>query len=300
MANGLIAKKVGMSRVFLQDTGEAVPVTYLQVEPNKVVRCKTEDKDGYNAVVLGVGEKKWKTRKGKEHTKYAVQKEWKVESTDGLNPGTEITAQLIPEDGTVTITGVSKGKGFQGVIKRHNFSRGPETHGSHHHRRPGSVGMCEFPGRVLKGKKMPGRMGTDQVTVRNRAIVFTDPEKGLVGVKGPVPGPNGATVYLTFEFEADLSALQSAPAAEASVSASDEATADKPAEEKAEAKTEEKKEEAKTEEKVEDKQEETKEEEKKEEAPAEEAKTEEKAEEPKEEEKKDEATDDSSSDSDSK
>jgi len=187
-----------MSRVFL-DNGDAVPVTYLKVEPNTVVRTKTEDKDGYNAVVLGVGAKKWKSRKGKEKTRYSKQKEWKVESVEGVKAGTEINSDIIPEGSTVTITGFSKGRGFQGVIKRHKFSTGPKTHGSHHHRRTGSVGMCEYPGRVLKGKKMPGRMGNDQVTLHGRTILVSDPEEGIVGVRGPVPGPNGASVFVTIE-----------------------------------------------------------------------------------------------------
>ena len=195
---GLICHKVGMSRVFL-DNGDAVPVTYLKVEPNTVVRTKSEDKDGYNAVVLGVGGKKWKTRKGKEYTRYSKQKEWKVENLEGVKAGTEIKSDVIPEGSTVSITGISKGKGFQGVIRRHGMSRGPETHGSHHHRRPGSVGMCEYPGHILKGKKMPGRMGNDQVTLHGRTILVSDPDEGIVGVKGPVPGPNGAAVFVTVE-----------------------------------------------------------------------------------------------------
>ena len=198
MCNGLIAKKVGMSRVFLEN-GEAVPVTYLQVEPNTVVRTKSEDKDGYNAVVLGVGPKKWKTRKGNEHTRYSKQKEWKVESLDGLEAGKQLTVENVPTESKVTITGISKGRGFQGVIKRHGFSRGPETHGSHHHRRPGSVGMAEFPGRVMKGKKLPGRMGNDTVTIKNRSVLVSDIKKGIIAVKGPIPGPNGADVFLTVE-----------------------------------------------------------------------------------------------------
>lgn len=198
MCTGRIAKKLGMSRVF-QDDGNAVAVTYLQVEPNVVVRTKTEEKDGYNAVVLGTEEKQWKSRKGKEHTKYRNQKEWKVESLDGLNPGTKLNCASFEADSKVQISGLSKGRGFQGVIKRHNFSRGPETHGSHHHRRPGSVGMCEFPGRIMKGKKMPGRMGPKTITLRSREILSCDPEKGIVAVKGPIPGPNGSVVYLTLE-----------------------------------------------------------------------------------------------------
>lgn len=198
MATGLIATKVGMSRIFTQD-GDAVPVTYLKVEPNHIVRCKTEAKDGYNAVVMGVGAKKWKTRKGKEHVRYSLQKEWQVDSLDGFKPGTEITATAVPAESKVTITGAGKGKGFQGVIKRHNFSRGPETHGSHHHRRPGSVGMCEFPGRIMRGKKMPGQMGGATVTLRDRSVVTCDTAEGVIAVRGPVPGPNGAAVLITIE-----------------------------------------------------------------------------------------------------
>lgn len=204
MCNGIIAKKLGMSRVFLEETGAAVPVTYLQVEPNTIVRTKTKDKDGYDAVVLGVKPKNWKSRKGKENVRYGHQKEFRVESLEGLEPGKTLSCDKFEANSKVTIVGVSKGRGFQGVIKRHGFSRGPETHGSHHHRRPGSVGMKEYPGRVLKGKKMPGRMGSEQVTLRDREVLTCDLEKGVIAVRGPVPGPNGANVYVT---------LQSAPVA---------------------------------------------------------------------------------------
>lgn len=198
MPQGLIARKVGMSRVFLE-SGEEVPVTYLEVEPNTVVRTKTKEKDGYAAVVLGVGAKQWRSRKGKEHVRYRVQKEWKVESLDGLEAGKQITAEAIPEKSLVTITGVSKGKGFQGVMKRHHFSGGPATHGSHFKREPGSVGMRTEPGRILKGHPMAGHMGHEQVTVHRRPVVTNDTKNGVIAVKGPVPGPNGAHVFLTLE-----------------------------------------------------------------------------------------------------
>jgi large subunit ribosomal protein L3 len=196
--SGVIARKVGMSRVFLA-TGEAVAVTYLQVEPNTIVRTKTSEKDGYNAVVLGIGAKKWRTRKGKEHTRFARQKEWKVESLDGMNSGSTLTVDMIPAESLVTICGVSKGKGFQGVMKRHHFGGGPASHGSHFKREPGSVGMRTSPGRILKGHKMAGHMGHDQVTIRNRTVVVSDSAKGLLAVKGPIPGPNGSIVYVTKE-----------------------------------------------------------------------------------------------------
>ncbi len=188
-----------MTRVFNQDTGVAVPVTYLQVEPNTVVRTKTEEKDGYNAVILGVRAKNWKSRKGKEHVRYGDQKEWKVETLESLEAGKTLNCEKFAEKSKITVTGKAKGKGFQGVIKRHKFNEGPRTHGSHHHRRPGSIGMCEYPGRVLKGKKMPGRMGSQQVTLREREVVVCDAEKGVIGIKGPIPGSNGSNVYLTLE-----------------------------------------------------------------------------------------------------
>lgn len=205
MCNGRICKKLGMSRVFTE-SGEAVPVTYLQVEPNTVVRTKTEDKDGYNAVVLGVKPKMWRSRKGKEHTKYAELKEWRVDSLDGLDVGKQLLCEDFASEAQVEISGTSKGKGFQGVIKRYNFSRGPETHGSHHHRKPGSIGMCEFPGRVMKGKKMPGRMGNDTVTLKKRIIMDCDNEKGIIAVRGPVPGPNGSHLYVTLSSNTSPSA----------------------------------------------------------------------------------------------
>ncbi len=198
MPNGLIAKKIGMSRLFLAD-GQVVPVTYLQVEPNTIVRTKTADKDGYNAVVLGIDSKKWKSRKGKENTRYGKQKEWKVESLDGFEAGKAVTMESIPVESMVTITGISKGKGFQGVVKRFHFAGGPKTHGSHFKREPGSVGMREQPGRIHKGKRMPGRMGGDTITIAHRPVVVADVAKGILGIKGPIPGSNGSSVFVTLE-----------------------------------------------------------------------------------------------------
>lgn len=182
-----------------QDDGTAVAVTYLKVEPNTIIRTREKERDGYDAVVLGIEPKKWKTRKGIERVKYAKEKEFTVDSLEDVEVGSQITSESIPAESMVTVVGISKGKGFAGVIKRHNFSRGPETHGSHHHREPGSIGMCDMPGKVLKGKKMPGRMGSDQVTLRNRKVVFSNAEENLIAVKGPVPGPNGSIVVLNIE-----------------------------------------------------------------------------------------------------
>ncbi len=198
MALGLIARKIGMSRVFLP-TGEAVPVTYLQVEDNTVVRTRTTEKDGYQALVLGIGEHTVKTRKGKELKKHKNQKEFKVESLDGYTVGGKLTVESLPLESLVTITGVGKGKGFQGVMKRHHFAGGPATHGSHFKREPGSVGMRTWPGRIHAGKRMAGHMGSETVTIKNRAVLVCDKDKKILGVKGPVPGGNGSLVYVTLE-----------------------------------------------------------------------------------------------------
>lgn len=196
--SGLIAKKVGMSRIFLE-SGEMVPVTFLSVEPNIVVRTKNEEKDGYNAVILGVGPKQWRTRKGKELTRYRVQKEWEVKSLDGLEPGKNLTAESIPAESKVTVTGITKGKGFQGVMRRHGFHGGPGSHGSHFKREPGSIGMRGDPGRVFKGHKMAGHMGDVQMTIHNRPVMVCDTEKNIIAIKGPIPGAIGSHVYLTLE-----------------------------------------------------------------------------------------------------
>lgn len=195
--SGLIARKLGMSRVFLD--GAAVPVTYLQVEPNIIVRLKNTEKDGYNAVILGIGKKIVRTRKGNELQKFKFLKEWRVDSLEGLTVGSTLAVETIPEASLVTVTAVSKGKGFQGVMKRYHFAGGPATHGSHFKREPGSVGMREMPGRIFRGKKMAGHMGSEQITLHARPVVVCDTEKGVLAVKGAVPGPNGAAVFLTVE-----------------------------------------------------------------------------------------------------
>lgn len=198
MSFGRIATKVGMSRVFLP-TGEAVAVTYLEIKPNVVVRTKTKDKDGYDAVVLGIKAKQWKTRKGKEHTRYGTQKEWKVESLDGFETGKELKVEDLDNESLLTITGTSKGKGFQGVVRRHGFAGGPRTHGSHFKREPGSVGMRQQPGRIFKGHRMAGHMGNETVTIQHRPVVAVDAVRGVIAVKGAIPGPNGSVVFITKE-----------------------------------------------------------------------------------------------------
>lgn len=187
-----------MSRIFTE-AGESVPVTFLAIEPNVIVRTKTKEKDGYNAVVLGIGAKPWKSRKGKQNVRYARQKEWKVESLDGMEPGQHLTSELLPTESIVTVSSISKGKGFQGVVRRHHFGGGPASHGSHFKREPGSIGMRTQPGRVLKGHPMAGHMGLETITIQHRPVVVSDAAKGVVAIKGPIPGPNGGIVYLTKE-----------------------------------------------------------------------------------------------------
>lgn len=195
---GLITTKIGMSQVFTGD-GTVVPVTYLKVDPNTVVRHRMKDRDGYDAIVLGIGAEKWKTRKGKEHTRYRIEREFIVDSLDGFDVGKTLTAETIPAESLVTVMGISKGKGFAGVIKRYHFSGGPWTHGSHQHREPGSIGCRAKPGRVQKGKRLPGRMGGERVTTKARSVMACDAAENLIAIKGPVPGPNGTTVILHIE-----------------------------------------------------------------------------------------------------
>ncbi len=198
MPLGVIARKIGMSRMFLP-TGEQVAVTYLKVQDNTIVRTKSKDKDGYDAVVLGIDEDVMKTRKGKEQKTMRNQKEFHVEKLDNLAKGGSVDVSSVPEGSLVTVTGVGKGKGFQGVMKRWHFAGGPATHGSHFKREPGSVGMRTWPGRIHAGKKMAGRMGGATVTIKNRPVVVSDSKEKVLGIKGAVPGPNGALVYVTVQ-----------------------------------------------------------------------------------------------------
>lgn len=190
---GIIGKKLGMSQV-IQDDGRVIPVTYVQCDPNEVVCIKTEEKDGYPAIVLGFDEYKNPSK----NKKFKSVKEFRVDNTDEYKKGQKVTLDILNDVEAVTVCSVSKGKGYQGVIKRHNFSRGPETHGSHHHREPGSIGMCAKPGRVIKGKKMPGQMGNAKVTLKNRSVVSLVPGKNIVTIKGPIPGANNGYVYINY------------------------------------------------------------------------------------------------------
>lgn len=201
MINAIYGKKVGMTQVWTEDD-RVVAVTVIQAEPNKVCQVKTTETDGYEAVQLGFGAIKAKkvnkpmaghfAKQGVEPTRYL--REVRVENASEYKPGDEQTVAAFADVRKVDVTGVSKGKGFQGVIRRHGFGGGPGGHGSHFHRAPGSIGMCATPSRVLKGMRMAGHMGCDTVTVKNLDIVRIDEDQNLILVKGAVPGGKNALV----------------------------------------------------------------------------------------------------------
>ncbi len=190
--SGILGIKVGMTRIFQED-GSAVPVTVVKCEPNEITQVKTKDKDGYSAIVLGCS----KLPKPKKTKKFYHVREFKVESEGEYKKGGTVDLGSFNEVTSVQISAKSKGKGFQGTIKRHNFARGPESHGSHHHREPGSVGACAKPARIHKGKKMAGRMGHDKVTLKNVQVAHVDTKKNLICLKGALPGPNGGLVTIS-------------------------------------------------------------------------------------------------------
>ena len=199
---GILGRKVGMTEVFSTD-GKLIPVTVIEVEPNVVTQVKTVEKDGYDAIQLGAFDKKTKSSNKPEmgHVKKAntqpkrFLKEIRGIDTSSYTLGQVISADVFKSGDTVDVTGTSKGKGFQGVIKRWNQSRGPETHGSTYHRRVGSMGTMR-PMRVLKGKKLPGHMGNEQVTIQNLMIVDVDTENKYILVSGNVPGAKNSYVFI--------------------------------------------------------------------------------------------------------
>ena len=201
MVNEIYGKKLGMTQIFTED-GVAVPVTAIEITPVTVVSKKTIEKDGYSAIVVSFGDIKEKNAskpmKGIfEKAKTKVQRhlrEIKVENTDEFEIGSVIEADVLNDVKTVDVSATSKGKGFQGVIKRHNQHRGPMTHGSMYHRRPGSMGATSTPGRVFKGKKLPGHMGNKASTILNLDVVKVDKEKSVILVKGSIPGSKQALV----------------------------------------------------------------------------------------------------------
>lgn len=203
MEKSILGKKIGMTQIFAEN-GEMLPITVIEAGPCAVVQIKTADKEGYDAVQLGFGDIRDKNvnkpRKGqfaKAGTENArVLKEFKVSSTADYTLGAKVTADVFENGDVVDVTGVSKGKGYQGVIKRHGKSRGPEAHGSGYHRGVGSMGSGTTPGRIPKNKKMPGQTGRETVTIQNLEIIRVDAERNLLLVKGSVPGPKGCVLEI--------------------------------------------------------------------------------------------------------
>ena len=198
MSIGLIGRKVGMTQVF-QDDGTMVAVSVLAIEPNTVTRLRTPERDGYTAVQIGtdVAKKLSKPEAGQlgDLPKVATIREFRVDSLDDVTVGQTIAiGDLFAAGDLVDVTGVSKGKGFAGVIKRHNFARGPKTHGSDHHRAPGSIGPGTTPGRVYRGLKMSGHMGSERVTIKKVRVVRTYSDRNLLLVKGSLPGARGGLI----------------------------------------------------------------------------------------------------------
>ena len=202
MQKAIIGKKLGMTQVFSPE-GKLIPVTVIEAGPCTVVQKKSLEKDGYEAIQVGFGEVSPKrvTKPLQGHFNKAgvpfkkTLKEFRLEDIASYNVGDEIKCEIFAEGEKVDVTGVSKGKGYAGVIKRHGFARLKETHGTGPvHRHPGSMGACSTPSRVMKGKKLPGHMGHKQVTVLNLDVVKVDADRNLILVKGAIPGPKGAVV----------------------------------------------------------------------------------------------------------
>ena len=197
---GILGPKVGMTQVFTKE-GKLIPVTVVSVEPNVVMQVKTVETDGYNAIQLGVVDKKEKNASGASvgHAKKAntTPKRFlkEIRDCEGYQVGDKVSADVFEVGDIVDVTGSSKGKGFAGTIKRHGQSRGPMAHGSHYHRGPGSLGTM-LPKRVLKGKKLPGHMGGEMVTIQNLEVVKVDLDKNVILVKGSVPGVKGAILKI--------------------------------------------------------------------------------------------------------
>jgi large subunit ribosomal protein L3 len=201
--NAILGQKVGMTQIF-DDQARAIPVTVIKAGPCHVTQIRTQENDGYTAVQISYGEVKKVTKPAQGHfdkagvepAKHLV--ELRVDDVSGYELGQAITvAEMFEAGGKADVSGVSKGKGFQGVIKRHNFSGQGASHGVHKvHRAPGSIGACATPARVFKGKKMPGRMGGERTTILNLAVVGVDAERDLLLLRGAVPGPKGSLVIV--------------------------------------------------------------------------------------------------------
>ena len=203
MKKAILGKKLGMTQVFLDD-GRVVPVTVVEAGPCQVVQKKTAEIDGYSAVQVGfgeIGEKKLNQPRQGHFKKAGVPcrcylRELRLDDAQAYDVGQEIKADIFEPGEKVDVSGISKGKGFAGVIKRHNQHRGPMSHGSRYHRRPGSMGACSSPSKVFKSKKLPGHMGMCSVTVQNLEVVRVDGERNFMLVKGAFPGARGSLVVI--------------------------------------------------------------------------------------------------------
>jgi large subunit ribosomal protein L3 len=199
----LIGRKLGMTRLFAED-GSVVPVSVIAGAPNTVTKLRSVERDGYAAVQLGAGSARRLTKPvagqlpamDKDAAKPSVMREFRVDSTEGYEPGQAVDVTLFEAGDLVDVTGTSKGRGFAGTVKRHNFSRGPKTHGSTNYRQPGSIGAGTTPGRVFKGTRMGGHMGDRQVTVKKLEVVKVDPERALLLVRGAVPGARNSLLVI--------------------------------------------------------------------------------------------------------
>ncbi len=191
---GILGKKVGMTRIQQAD-GKIIPITVVECTPNTVTQVKTVAKDGYSAMVVGYDN----TQRSKKTRPFRHMREFAL--ADGeettVNKGDLITVESLKDMAVVSISGISKGKGFQGVMKRYNFRGGPASHGSHFHREPGSVGARAKPGKIAKGQKLPGHMGSDMITLTKVKVAYVNPEHNLIGLKGAVPGAIGCLVVIS-------------------------------------------------------------------------------------------------------
>jgi len=204
MTKGILGRKIGMTQLF-SDNGEVVPVTVIEAEPNVVLQKKTVENDGYEALQIGFSDEREsrinKAKKGHAEKADAAPKryvrEFRNAKLDEYEVGQEISVEVFEAGDKIDVTGTSKGKGFQGNIRRHNQARGPMAHGSRFHRAPGSIGNATDPGRVFKGTKLPGQMGAEQVTIQNLEVVKVDAERNLLLIKGNVPGAKKGLVKIT-------------------------------------------------------------------------------------------------------
>ena len=203
MQKAILGKKIGMTQIFTED-GVVIPVTVIEAGPVSVVQKKTVENDGYNAIQVGYVDAKDKAlnKPEKGHLAKAnvsgkkVLKEFRLDDDSAYNVGDEIKADIFQEGDKIDVTGISKGHGYAGTVKRWGTHRGPMTHGSGYHRGVGSMGACSTPSRVMKNKRLPGHMGVEQVTIQNLDIVKVDAEKNLILVKGAVPGPKGGILTI--------------------------------------------------------------------------------------------------------